>query len=314
MFLTNLADVLRAYTAPDGSKLTVVETAGWKNRGYNGQGIESVAGVLWHHTATAESSFARSNAPTLNTLINGHSNLPGPLSQLGLGRDGTVYVVAAGLCNHAGAGRVGNIVNTGNYHLIGIEMESSGIRDDWTEAQRRVMPHLGAALEKGYAPNNPDFIQIGHKEYSSQGKIDPAYINMDTLRSSINDLLYNRKSVTTSAAPAPVQTNTRGNGENAPHWVVEKGDSLAAIARHYFGSATTADIKKLTVHNKIADPSKISVGQKIFIPGPLRWTVEPGDTWAKIDAYYGYDASSNWTKNRNPGKSMTVGTVLNIWD
>ena len=137
---------------------------------------------------------------------------------------------------------------------------------------------------------------------------------MDTLRSNINDLLYNRKSVTTSASPAPGKINTRGAGENAPHWVVEKGDTLATIAQHYYGSATAADIKKLTDHNKIADPNKISVGQKIFIPGPLRWTVDPGDTWAKIDAYYGYDASSNWTKNRNPGKSMTAGTVLNIWD
>lgn len=311
MFLTNLADVLRAYTAPDGSKLTVVETTGWKSRGYLGQGIESVAGVLWHHTATGESAYTRSNAPTLNTLIYGHSTLPGPLSQLGLARDGSVYVVAAGLCNHAGAGRVGNIVDTGNYHLIGIEMESSGIRDDWTEAQRRVMPHLGAALEKGYAPNSPDFIQVGHKEYSSQGKIDPAYINMDTLRSNINDLLYNGKSVNPSASPAPGQITARGNGENAPHWVVKSGDTLAKIARYYFGSSSPADIKKLTDHNKIADANKLAVGQKIFVPAPLVWTVEQGDTWDSVARYYGYDV--NYLKSLNAGVNFSVGTVLKIW-
>lgn len=311
MFLTNLADVLRAYTAPDGSKLTVIETAGWKSRGYLGQGIESVAGVLWHHTATAENAFIRSNMPTLNTLIYGHSTLPGPLSQLSLARDGSVYVVAAGLCNHAGAGRVGNIVDTGNYHLIGIEMESSGIRDDWTEAQRRVMPHLGAALEKGYAPNNSDFIQIGHKEYSSQGKIDPAYIDMNTLRSNINDLLYNRGSVTTPASPAPGQITARGNGENDPRWTVKRGDTLATVARYFFGSSSAENIKKLTDYNKIADANKIAVGQKIFIPSPLVWTVEQGDTWDSVARYYGYDV--NYLKSLNPGVAFKVGTVLKIW-
>lgn len=188
-FLTDLADKLRAYTAQDGSKLTIVEVSGWKSRGYAGYGLSAVAGHMYHHTATAESAFSYADCPTLNLLVNGRSDLPGPLCNIALGRSGTVYVVAAGLANHAGPGSVGgSYVNVGNAYFIGNEMESSGVRDDWTDAQRRVMPHLGAALERGYG--NRDFIQMGHKEYSSMGKIDPAFIDMDALRGDINDLLY----------------------------------------------------------------------------------------------------------------------------
>lgn len=187
--LTNLADVLRAYTAPDGSKLTVVETAGWKTRGYAGQGLSAAIGHMWHHTATAESAFAYADCPSLNVLINGHSTLPGPLCNIAFGRSGTVYVVAAGVANHAGPGSIGGAyANIGNHVLIGNEMESSGIRNDWTPAQIRIMPYVAAALERGYG--GADFIQIGHKEYSSMGKIDPAYIDMDAMRATVNNILY----------------------------------------------------------------------------------------------------------------------------
>lgn len=314
MFLTDLADKLRAYTAPDGSKLSVVETVGWKTRGYAGQGIWSVEGVLWHHTATAETAYARSNAPTLNILINGHSFLPGPLCQLALGRDGTVYVVAAGLGNHAGRGSVGSIVNTGNYHLIGIEMESSGVRDDWTAAQRRVMAHLGAALEKGYG-RGKDFIQVGHKEYSAEGKIDPAYINMDTLRANINDLLYGPNThvpvSARSAAPAPGKRTAVGDNLNAPHWIVKRGDTLTKIAKHYYGEDWKTYLPKLAEYNGLASPNALRVGQRIFIPGPLVWVVQPGDSWEKIATHYGYSIQA--VQERNPGKSLTPGTVLVIW-
>ncbi|WP_209304177.1 LysM peptidoglycan-binding domain-containing protein [Rothia nasimurium] len=313
--LTNLADVLRAYTAPDGSKLTVVETAGWKTRGYAGQGLTAAVGHMWHHTATAESAFAYADCPTLNLLISGRPDLPGPLCNIAFGRSGTIYVVAAGVANHAGPGSAGGAyANTGNHYFIGNEMESSGIRDDWTEAQRRVMPHLGAALERGYGKGK-DFIQIGHKEYSDQGKIDPAYIDMNTLRQNINDILYGGTTHVAPAAqnatPAPAQQTAVGNNLNAPHWTVRAGDTLAKIARYYFGNASAADIKKLTDYNSIKDANKLAIGQRVFIPGPLVWTVEAGDSWEKIAAYYGYSVQA--VKDRNPGKSLAPGTVMMIW-
>lgn len=182
MKLSNLADVLRA------AGLTVVETPGWANRGYAGQDLKAVAGVLWHHTATHRSRFTE-DAPTLSMCINGRSDLPGPLCNIVFGRTGTVYLVAAGVANHAGAGSAPGIPkDMGNHYLIGIEMESSGIVPwDWTLDQLRVAPHLGAALEKAYGAD----LQLAHYEYSSQGKIDPAGWpgGMDGLRESINTLV-----------------------------------------------------------------------------------------------------------------------------
>lgn len=189
MFLTDLADKLRHYTAPDGSKLTVIEAEGWKSRTYDAAGMAGNIGVLWHHTATASASAMTTGAPTLNMCINGRSDLPGPLANIVFRRGGEIYVIAAGQANHAGRGSVfGTYQNAGNYYLIGIEMESSGTSDDWTEAQRRVAPYLAAALDKAYS-NGGDYYQIGHKEYSYEGKIDPAYWDMDSFRSEINDIL-----------------------------------------------------------------------------------------------------------------------------
>lgn len=185
--------------------LTVVEMPGWANRGYAGQDLADVRGVLWHHTATNRAAFANSEGPTVNLCMNGRSDLPGPLCQIVLGRNGTVFLTAAGVSNHAGRGVARNIPeNMGNHYLVGIEMESSGIAPwDWTADQLRVAPYLGAALESEYLAHLPEDLrlQIGHKEYSYDGKIDPAGWpgDMDGLRASINRVLSGSASVAPQA-------------------------------------------------------------------------------------------------------------------
>ncbi len=42
--------------------------------------------------------------PSLGVIRDGRPGLKGPLSQLGLGRDGAYYVIAAGRAQHAGRG------------------------------------------------------------------------------------------------------------------------------------------------------------------------------------------------------------------
>ena len=74
----------------------VAEQPGWKTRGRGDVGV--VKGIICHHTAGAKTG----NMPSLGVVTNGRSDLPGPLAQLCLGRDGTFFVVAAGRCNHAG--------------------------------------------------------------------------------------------------------------------------------------------------------------------------------------------------------------------
>ena len=78
--------------------LKVAEQPGWRTRGRGDVG--PTKGVICHHTAGAKTG----NMPSLGVVTNGRPDLPGPLAQLCLGRDGTYFVVAAGRCNHAGRG------------------------------------------------------------------------------------------------------------------------------------------------------------------------------------------------------------------
>jgi hypothetical protein len=172
-----LADALRS------AGLNVVETPGWKSAGRAEMG--PVKGVLCHHTAGP----LKGNAPSLNEVIRGRlppdpSPLPGPLSHLVLGRDGTFYVVAAGRCNHAGAGSWHGIV-TGNTNFIGIEAENTGLMNDpWPEAQLKayargvaaILHHVGA----------PVIMCAGHKEYAlpKGRKTDPSF-SLDAFRARV---------------------------------------------------------------------------------------------------------------------------------
>jgi hypothetical protein len=251
--LSNLANVLRA------AGLTVVETPGWSTRGYAGQDLVEVRGVLWHHTATPAARRLLAGAPTLQMTINGRSDLAGPLCNITFGRDGTVYLVAAGVANHAGRGSAPGIpTNAGNHYLIGIEMESSGLAPwDWTADQIRVAPHLGAALERAYLQGlAPELrLQLGHKEYSSEGKIDPAGWpgDMDGLRAAINATLSG------SGALAPQGTTTTTTTPPAPGkdqddmLVISQAKGDAAI---WIGNGISRrqipDVKTLQDYQKLA--------------------------------------------------------------
>jgi len=163
-----------------GLKVALVD--GWESRGRGDVG--RIEGVICHHTAGPKVG----NMPSLNTLINGRSDLPGPLSQVGLGRDGTYYVIAAGRCNHAGAGVWKNI-STGNTSFIGVEAENTGLADDaWpnvqVDAYRRgvaaILRHVGRGAE----------FCCGHKEYALPAgrKNDPLF-DMDAFRAAVGGII-----------------------------------------------------------------------------------------------------------------------------
>lgn len=170
-----LADVLR-----DGG-LTVVEVDGWKTRGH-GDFIE-VRGIVGHGTAGAPTG----NFPSLATVRDGRTGpdaLAGPLANLGLGRDGTVYVIASGVAWHAGDGAWPWLPkDEGNWYAIGIEAETVGTVDDWTQTQRHVYPLMCAVLLRALGLSAARF--VGHKEYSSVGKPDPTFWDMGAFRTEI---------------------------------------------------------------------------------------------------------------------------------
>lgn len=129
----------RLLRAVKNSGLSFTEVAGWQSRGRGT--MRSIMTITLHHTATPRSFKRSTDAPTLNVVKNGRAGLPGPLSQILLGRSGHVYLVAAGVSNHAGRSRATSMTNP---HAIGIEAE--GALEAWPAGQYRAYVLLVAAL------------------------------------------------------------------------------------------------------------------------------------------------------------------------
>jgi hypothetical protein len=169
--------------------LKVAEQPGWQDRG-RGE-IGTIKGVICHHTAGP----LKGNMPSLGILINGRSDLPGPLSQLGLGRDGTFFVVAAGRCNHAGIGNWQGLAG-GNTNFIGIEAENTGLNNDpWPSVQMDAYRRGVAAILKKIRADA--IMCAGHKEYAlPHGRKDDPSFDMDPFRQQVAAIMA-------GAAPLP---------------------------------------------------------------------------------------------------------------
>lgn len=159
MILTDLA------TAARKSGLPVIEVDGWRDRGHGP--LTAVETIACHHTAGPTTG----NYPSLAVVRDGRPGLDGPLAQLGLGRDGTVYVIAAGVCWHAGEVKQ---TDYDNWHAIGIEAEATGTAP-WPEVQMDAYARLCAALCDHY--DVPVSRVLGHKEICAPvgRKVDPNF-------------------------------------------------------------------------------------------------------------------------------------------
>lgn len=253
--LTWLPEVLRE------AGLKVAEVEGWATRGRGD--MDDVRGVMLHHTGTS----AGGNMPTLGVLKAGRSTLPGPLAQLGLGRDGTFYVIAAGRANHAGRG-VWQTVTNGNRCFIGIEAENAGGgADTWPDVQSDACRRGVAAILRRLAA--PASMCCGHREYAQpEGrKVDPRF-DMAAERRRIADLLRGagvvRPQIPGTDPKTGKATLTRG----------ARGDDVRLVQRAVgekedgrFGPATEAAVRAFQRQGDLVPDG---------IVGPL--------TWAKIIA------------------------------
>ena len=179
--LTWLPEVLKNA----GLKVSLVD--GWEQRGLGD--VANIFGVICHHTGVKNPS--KLNMPTLKSLRDGRkaepglAALPGPLAQLGLGRDGTYFVIAAGRAAHAGKGSFKGV--SGNRQFIGIEAENGGTSTDpWSEIQLDAY-HRGVAAILKRLGKDASFC-CGHKEYAPGRKDDPS-LNMDDFRSAVGAFL-----------------------------------------------------------------------------------------------------------------------------
>lgn len=184
--------------------LKVELKAGYKDRGrpYSFR----PRGVICHHTASGSLS---GNFGSESIVTSGRSDLPGPLCQFLLGRDGTVKVIANGYANHAGYGGplAGIPENQGNSYTYGIEAENNGVGERWSTAQLNAYYRLCAALLDHMNISDVNRV-FGHKEWTSR-KIDPAGINMNQFRAEVKKALNEGPSVKTvkAANVRPGKTN-----------------------------------------------------------------------------------------------------------
>jgi len=243
--------------------LKVAEVPGWQDRGRAEMG--TVLGVICHHTAGP----MQGNMPTLRTLIEGRDDLPGPLSQLGLGRDGTFYVVAAGRCNHAGEGAWRGIT-TGNSSFIGIEAENNGAGEPWPATQMDAYQRGVAAILR--FTQRPVEFCVGHKEWAPHRKDDPSF-DMSVFRTAVGAVLAGQ----VPAPPLIPAVEPSPAAGQAPRPTLRRGDTgdlVKVVQRRcqvdadgLFGAKTEAAVREFQRRaGLLADG----------IVGPI--------TWAKIDA------------------------------
>lgn len=256
--LTWLPIVLKAA----GLKVATVD--GWQTRGHGDVG--DTFGVICHHTAGPRDG----NMPSLNTIVNGRPDLAGPLAQLGLGRDGTYYVIAAGRCSHAGKGEwLGH--KLGNTNFMGIEAEHTG-KDDapWPAVQLDAYER-GVASILRHIGRTADFC-AGHKEYAlpKGRKRDPTF-DMDEFRDRVRAILAGN-----AAPPVLIPPTEPGIPGSAVRLTLHRGMSgdlvklvqrkLAVSETGSFGPVTEAAVRRLqTGANLVPDG----------IVGPK--------TWAELD-------------------------------
>lgn len=247
-----LPDVLKT------AGLKVALDPGWENRGHGDVG--SILGIICHHTAGVRTGIM----PSLKVVRDGRPDLKGPLSQLGLGRDGTYFVIAAGRCFHAGAG-VWNGLTNGNTNFIGIEAENTGRADDFPwpavqlDAYRRgvaaILKHLGLRADAC----------CGHREYARPigRKSDPVF-DMMSFRTSLAGIM------TSSAVPLLIpQAEPSGAGRptlrrGATGLLVEEVQRKVGVEtpNGVFGPKTEARVREFQrTHGMVPDG----------IVGPKTW-------------------------------------------
>lgn len=146
--------------------------AGWETRTRSYGLTTPRKYITCHHTASSTRATPESE---LNVILKGNSVAPGPISQLFISRrtllrGPRVYIVAAGTCNHRGAG-TDEDGGTGNARSIGIEVSNNGIGELWDDEQVELYARVIACLLRWHKWGL-DRVH-GHWNYAPNRKVDP---------------------------------------------------------------------------------------------------------------------------------------------
>lgn len=228
----------------------------------------SIQSITIHHWG----AFGQTHDGVVNFFVNG----PGNTSAHFVASAGRIHCLVSPL---DAAWHAGNAL--GNATSIGIEC-----RPEASDADYATVAELVKFLRDTYGANLP---LIPHRDW--QNTACPGQWNL----SRIDSLA--RGAAAPAPAPAPAApasapvapASTRRTYSNDEiHWIVEPGDTLSKISRYYYGDVS--HVNQIAAHNGIAVNSPLSIGDKIWVPGPMVWIVEAPDTYSTIAAYYGLDA------------------------
>lgn len=200
--------------------LEVVEIPGWRTR--KRPGAFRPLGVLWHHTGGKEAK-GKERAYADWMFLTGRNDLPAPLCQLSVDRNGTVYVGAAGRANHAGKAKASGPLpaGDGNELYVGVECHNNG-SEGWSDAQYAAMVTLGRCLSAALGIDAT--AHRAHAETSVTGKWDPGRLDMSRFRAAI------AQTAPTSPAPRPQEDEMNTNQEKTLNATFVEAEAAARRA------------------------------------------------------------------------------------
>lgn len=175
MFIDWLPDVLRDAGVP------IYVEPGAERRSSTRSGLTVIRGIVWHDTVTGKNW---TDAQVRNLLRVGNAYTPGPLSQVGVARNGRWDLIAFGKCNHNGYGLWKN-------DCIGLEFYNAGGDVKEINPPEQVESGLiGSAAILKYLKKDAQSSVKGHKETDPRRKRDPHALNMNNIRERIHVYMH----------------------------------------------------------------------------------------------------------------------------
>jgi peptidoglycan hydrolase-like protein with peptidoglycan-binding domain len=144
----------------------------WDNDIIAGDGSWSPSFFVLHHTAIP--SDPDEGASSLAYIMSGAGYAPVRLCNWLVDRDGDLHVISARKSYHAGIGEgFGVADNSMNSYSAGVEIESMGKAQDFTDAQILTVSQLATGWFEEFKID--DSKALNHKDWSSTGKKDTLY-------------------------------------------------------------------------------------------------------------------------------------------
>lgn len=174
----------------DEAGLATEEVPGWESSGRPRGGF-APGGVLIHHTGFRATSA--DPHPALETVVQGRSDLPGPLCHVLVDRQAVCHVITAGRANHAGEAKASGPMpgGDGNTDYVGIEIEYAPQEPYGQQptAEQGLAAVTAAAAIVSRLGNGADHVRY-HLETSTAGKWDPGNtVDGDEFRRRVAEVL-----------------------------------------------------------------------------------------------------------------------------